>query len=277
MSVFLFKLLPKAMISRLVGRLTLTRFSKLFIDWFVKKYGVNTEEIEYPEKGFTSFNHFFTRTLKNGVHSIDKEKNCVVSPVDGRIDEFGIITGTRIMQAKNLDYLVSDLIPSDCHHLFIDGFFITLYLSPADYHRIHSPINGKINELIYAPGKLFPVKEIITRSISRVFARNERMISLIENEFGRCAVCKIGAMNVGRIAVNFDTIETNRSMFRRGARKVYGNMAPLVHRGDEVARFNMGSTVILLFEKDMFAPAQLRKGDHVRMGQKLGLLHMKEK
>ncbi|MDA3900823.1 MAG: archaetidylserine decarboxylase [Spirochaetes bacterium] len=277
MSVFFFKILPKGCISRFVGQMTRTKFSALFINWFIKKYNVNTDEIEYPENGFHSFNHFFTRKLKKGIHHIDREKNAVVSPVDGRIDECGPITGTRIMQAKNLDYLVSDLIPSDCHHLFIDGFFITLYLSPADYHRIHSPLNAKINELIYAPGKLFPVKEVITRSVARVFSRNERMITLMESNFGRCAVCKIGAMNVGRISVNFDTIESNKSILRRGARKVYGKMAPLVRRGDEIGRFNMGSTVIMLFEKDMFEPFMLRKGESVRVGQKLGTLKQKEK
>ena len=177
------------------------------------------------------------------------------------------------MQAKNIDYLVSELIPAPLHHTFLDGTFVTLYLSPADYHRIHSPVDGVVSGVLHVPGKLFPVMEFAVNGIQGLFSINERLISYVKTEHGVCAVCKIGAMNVGRISLSYSDIITNRSVFRRKREIIFpSEFRPQVHRGDELGIFHLGSTVVLLFQKGMVELDRLYPGQKVRMGEKIATL-----
>jgi len=278
--VFIFVIIPKGFLSRIFGRFTRLALPRKFLKVIIRKYcafyKVNTEEMEAPLDSFRTLDSFFTRHLKKGVHVIDPDQYSVVSPVDARVDQFGEITGTRILQAKNIDYLVSDLIPAQLHHAFLDGAFITLYLSPSDYHRIHSPMNAFITGGVHVPGKLFPVMEYMVNGISGLFSKNERIITYLSSDSGVCAVCKIGAMNVGRISVSYSDIVTNKNMFRRKREIMFPKeFRPHIHKGDELGIFHLGSTVILLFQKDMVTFERLREGQRVRMGQKIGVLNRK--
>ncbi|HEY1407204.1 MAG TPA: archaetidylserine decarboxylase, partial [Spirochaetota bacterium] len=192
--IFFFVIIPKGFLSRIFGFFTRRALPGKFLSSVIRKYcafyKVNLDEMELPIEGYRTLDSFFTRRLKKGVHQIDPGSDSVISPVDARIDQFGDITGTRIMQAKNIDYLVSDLIPAHLHHAFLDGSFITLYLSPSDYHRIHSPLNAFISGGLHVPGKLFPVMEYLVNGISGLFSKNERFITYLTTETGICAVCK---------------------------------------------------------------------------------------
>jgi phosphatidylserine decarboxylase len=276
-SIFCFRIIPKSILSRIFGKITRIKFPKsilnIIIRSFCNKYRVNTDEILYPEDGFKTIDHFFTRKLLPGVHPIDDKPMSVVSPVDGRIDEFGAITGTRIIQAKNIDYLLPDLVQSQIHSRFLDGSYMTIYLSPADYHRIHSPVAGKISGVTHIPGKLFPVKEFVVKGLPGLFSKNERVVTHIETPYGKCLVCMVGAMNVGRITVSHDNLITNKHMFRQRKEITYSaKMRPHVTQGDEIGTFHLGSTVILIFEKGMVDYERIKVGSKVRMGQKIATI-----
>ena len=269
--ILLFRIIPKGLLSRLFGyaarmRLPAGMLGRI-IHWFCGKYGVNREEIQIPEGGFKSLDHFFTRTLKDGVHIIDPDPLSVVSPVDARIDQYGPIRDTSIMQAKGIDYSLEGLIPSETHRRFIKGSFITLYLSPADYHRIHAPAAGRVSGYYIIPGKLFTVQEFMVRGLPGLFSRNERSITFIETGRGPVAVCKIGAMNVGRISLSYCDAVTNR-FFRRRREVHFGDgMDIRVGKGDELGIFHLGSTVILLFPEGMVDFLDLPEGEKIRLGR----------
>ncbi len=278
-TIFLFRIIPKALLSRFFGHIARIRFPKLILNkvikWFCKKYHVNTAEIAYPEDGFQNMDQFFTRKLLPGIHKIDEKVLSVVSPVDGKILRFGEITGTRILQAKYIDYLIPDLVQADIHHSFLDGMYMTIYLCPADYHRIHSPVNGLITGLSYVPGKLFSVQEYMVNGLPGLFSINERINTFIQTPYGKCLVCKIGAMNVGKISVGYDNIISNKHMFRRKKVINYSKeFQPQIHKGDELGIFHLGSTVILLFEKGMLKFSNFKKGSLIRMGESIGTLNL---
>ncbi len=273
-TLFFFRLIPKGFISRLAGYLSMIHFPSFSLDFifnrFCKAYGVNTDEIEYPEPGFRSFDQFFTRKLKTGVHVIDNHKDSIVSPVDARIDQFGIINNFSIIQAKGIDFSVHDLVPSGMADEFMHGSFITLYLSPADYHRIHSPVSGNITGYHYVPGTLFPVRDFIVNGIKGIFTKNERVMTFIRNEKGLTAVCKIGAMNVGRISLSYSDTVTNKFIKRHREYSFPRGKQPFIEKGAELGIFHIGSTVIVLFQKDMIGFAGIETGRTLRMGQKIG-------
>jgi phosphatidylserine decarboxylase len=273
-TLLFFRLIPKGLISRLAGYLSRVHFPSFFLNYIINKYcksyGVNTDEINYPDRGFRNFDRFFTRTLKKGVHIIDGHKDSVVSPVDARVDQFGTINNNSIIQAKGIDYGVHDLVPSDMADEFINGSFITLYLSPADYHRIHSPVSGNITGCHYIPGTLFPVRDFIVNGIKGVFTKNERVITYINNRKGLTAVCKVGAMNVGRISLSYSDIVTNKFIKRQREYYFSGDKQPFIEKGAELGIFHIGSTVIVLFQEGMIRFQDIETGRGLRLGQKIG-------
>ncbi|MFC1670329.1 archaetidylserine decarboxylase, partial [Spirochaetota bacterium] len=207
-----------------------------------------------------------------GAHQINSSKNTVVSPVDARVDQFGIINNTSLIQAKGVEYSLKNLIPSDMANHFINGTFITLYLSPADYHRIHSPVSGKIRGYFLVPGKLFPVHEVMVGGIKNLFSKNERSITYIETDMGKVAVCKIGAMNVGRISLSYADVISNKA-FRKRKELLYNDKDIIdIKAGNELGMFHLGSTIILVFQKDIMNFEKLNYGQKVRMGEKIGSL-----
>ncbi len=274
MEVFLFRIIPKGVISRIFGYITLIPIPKFLLEriisWYCGKYGVKYDEALVPEGGFRNLNHFFTRELKPGARKIPKGKKTIVSSTDSRVDQHGKIKGDTIMQAKGLGYSLRELVPSEMAERFLGGEFMTLYLSPGDYHRIHSPVSGRIRGFFHVPGKLYTVQESLVGKLKGLFAINERLITYIETDYGMVAVCKIGAINVGKISLAYDRVVTNR-WFRRKREKLYSSEeVKEVRAGDEIGTFNLGSTVILLFEKGSVNLEKFKYGTKVLMGEKIG-------
>jgi phosphatidylserine decarboxylase len=264
------------MLSRAFGALTRVPmprvFLRRFIAWYTAKFGVNASEYVEPAGGFRTINEFFTRKLKDGVRPVDGDPQSVVSPVDARVDQYGRIDAEKLIQAKGIDYRLSELVPSEMHRHFLDGEFITLYLSPGDYHRIHSPVKGTIEGYFHVPGKLFTVQEFMVQSLPDLFSINERLISYVRAPGGMAAVCKVGATNVGRISLSYDTVITNRT-FRSRKERLYGDGEKKeIGRGGELGTFNLGSTVVLLFEKGMVRFDPLELGSRVKLGQRIAAL-----
>ncbi|MFA5517963.1 MAG: archaetidylserine decarboxylase [Spirochaetota bacterium] len=274
LSQIIMGILPKSFISRVFGYIALIPlppvFMNMLIRWYSKKFGVSIEEAVIPEKGFKNLNSFFTRKLKDGVLIVDKDEKSVVATTDSRIDEFGDITEDIMIQAKGLDYSLRDLIPSVMAESFIDGKFITLYLSPGDYHRIHSPVSGKITGFYNIPGKLYSVQESVVKSLKGLFVVNERLVTYIDTGKGMTAVCKIGALNVGKISIPYDNVVTNKFLRKRNEVIYPEGKEPVINKGEEVGVFNMGSTVIILFEKGMIDFKSFKRGEKVRVGQAIG-------
>ncbi len=271
--IFLFKIIPKGFISRLFGIMMNVKLPGFIltsvIDWFCAGYGVKKEEILYPDHGFKTFNAFFTRNLKDGTHKVGNENGTIVSPVDAKISSYGNIEKDSLLQAKGIQYQLGDLIPSEISDIFQHGSYITLYLSPGDYHHIHTPVDGDIIGFYAIPGKLFPVKEFMVNGLDNLFSKNERMICYLKNDKGLAAVCMIGAMNVGRISLSFSDLETNKT-FRRQKEFFYPSESqPNVKKGERIGTFNLGSTVILLFQKDMIRFESLEVDSKVRLGEKI--------
>jgi len=276
MSVFIFKIIPTTFLSRIFGMITRIPLPGFIlnpvIDSYCTAFNVKKDEILYPENGFRSFNHFFTRELKPGTHKIDTSEKAVNSPVDGRIDQYGTIANHTIIQAKGIDFSLKNLIPSKKADQFINGSFMTIYLSPGDYHRIHSPVSGRITGFFNIPGRLFTVQEYMVNGLKGLFTKNERIISYIENDAGSVAVCKIGAMNVGRISLSYADELTNRT-FRRKKEVLFSEQEyKSISKGEELGIFNLGSTIILLFSKDMMKFDNFTIGHTIRMGDKIGSL-----
>lgn len=264
-------LLPTKLISHLFFVLTRSRFEpwkNLLIGWFIRVYRVDMTIAEKPApQDYPDFNSFFTRALKDGARPLAGGGQVIVSPVDGSISQLGGIEQGRIFQAKGHNYSLKQLLGNDQDaELFVDGSFITLYLSPRDYHRIHMPAAGTLRSMNFIPGKLFSVNAATTRRIPALFARNERVVSIFDSDAGPMALVKVGALNVSRI----DTVWAG-SVSGGSERRRYGDDAPMLERGQEMGRFNMGSTVIVLFAhgRVQWSP-DLLPNHAVSMGQRIG-------
>lgn len=268
--------LPHHALSRLVlaaTRIETPWWKQLLIDAFRRRFGISLEEAQQTDaRAFPSFNAFFTRALRPEARPLAASPGCIASPVDGRISQLGEIRGERIFQAKGRDYSLLELLggAADVAERFQDGEFATLYLSPRDYHRIHMPLAGRLTDLIYVPGRLFSVAPHTVRRVPRVFARNERLIALFETDAGPMAMILVGALFVACIETVWAGVVTPPHG-HRVRREAYAERPVQLARGAEMGRFNMGSTVILLFGKDrMNWTAGLGAGQAVRMGQAIG-------
>lgn len=273
--ILLLSLLPKNLISKMFGFFTyakLPRFMMIpILKAFAKMYKINVSEAELNIWEYHSLNEFFTRALKAGARIIDSDENAVVSPVDARVTSFGNINESTLIQAKGFDYSVRELLGSEKYSEFFEnGKFITFYLSPQDYHRIHSPFYGKILGYYYAPGKLFPVNEAAVGNIKSLFPKNERLITFLQTEYGKIAVVKVGASNVGKIRVTYDNKIVTNAWLRFPKEQEYNNVNIYIDKGSELGRFEMGSTVILVFEKDTFEIQNLVLGEKQQYGSTIG-------
>ncbi|MBI4083142.1 MAG: phosphatidylserine decarboxylase, partial [Candidatus Lambdaproteobacteria bacterium] len=245
----LFRWFPKSAFSRMMGSLASHRWPPAVLRavlWlYVRAFRVDMAESAIPLGRFETFNAFFTRPLRPGLRPLDPDPARLVSPVDGALGELGPIARGRLIQAKGMDYALADLLGGDpAAARYEGGSFVTFYLSPRDYHRIHSPFGGRVTRFAYVPGELWTVSPLGLRAVPRVFARNERLISFIETPFGELALVAVGATVVGKIRVVYHGVESNL----RGAKPLAGPVAPpyAVERGAELARFELGSSVILL-------------------------------
>lgn len=265
--------LPHHLVSRVVYKLTRieSRLVPAAISRFAKMFDIDLSEATHPApEHYKTFNEFFTRTLKDGAREIAGADHQYCSPVDGRVSQLGSITSGTIVQAKGHNYTVSDLLGGRQSDVipFNEGAFATLYLSPRDYHRIHMPIRGDLCSMHYIPGRLFSVAPHTVRVVPRLFARNERVVAIFNTDAGKVAMVLVGAINVAAIETvwaGLVTPPTKNSVDY----KDYDSGSCKLDKGEEMGRFNMGSTVILLLENGSFR-SDLNAGDPIQMGQFLG-------
>jgi phosphatidylserine decarboxylase len=267
--------LPQHALSRLVLRATRVRapwFKNWLIRGFLRLYTIDMDDAVQPDPlRYASFNEFFTRALRPDARSLAKEPREIACPVDGVISEAGKIDGDTLLQAKGRNYTLKELLASCAWAKdFEGGSFATIYLAPFNYHRVHMPLAGRLRETVYVPGRLFSVNAATASLVPRLFARNERVLTWFDTAFGEFALILVGALNVGSIATVWAGDITP------APRRVTTTLPPQavsLDKGEEMGRFNMGSTVILLFQKDRARwHAELRAGATVRLGQSLGYL-----
>lgn len=267
-------LLPQHTLSVLMHRLTQSRqpwLKKRLIETVVRRYQVNMSEAADPDPShYDSFNAFFTRALKPGGRPLEGDQQTLVSPVDGAISQLGPIAGNQLFQAKGHFYSLAELLGgADLSAPFENGQFATIYLSPRDYHRIHMPFDGVLQRTRYLPGKLFSVNPRTARTVPGLFARNERLVCLFDTQWGPMAVILVGAIFVGSMQTVWEGQVTPPYRNARQER-TYEDGIVRLNRGDEMGRFNMGSTVILLMPPG--APAlqsSWQTQDVIRLGQAL--------
>lgn len=270
-------LIPHHLFTRLVGWFMTRRIYKnIFISWFCRRYKVDLSEAERSEiHDYVHFNDFFTRRLNTGARQISADPGQIMSPVDAAISELGLISGDRIIQAKNFDYSCQTLLASDANSArqYADGNFATLYLSPRDYHRVHMPCTGTLKSMTYVPGRLFSVNPVTANAVPGLFARNERLVCEFETEFGPMAVVLVGAMIVAGIETSWAGHICPGPESGKLYRRDYSQDpdAPRLQKGDELGLFKVGSTVILLFPPGAISlDKQLHAGATIRMGETLG-------
>ena len=268
-------LLPQHGVSRLVLAATRVRapwFKNALIRGFLRLFNVDMSDALEPDAfHYGSFNEFFIRALKSGARPIALATDAIACPVDGCVSEAGTIDGGRLLQAKGRYFELTELLAAQSWaSSFEGGSFATIYLAPFNYHRIHMPLRGELIETVYVPGRLFSVNAVTARRVPNLFARNERVLTLFDTAYGRVAVVLVGALNVGSMTTVWAGDITPAA--RRVISKIAGPPTTL-EKGAELGRFNMGSTVILLFEPNraQWNP-QIRAGSVVRLGQSLGSL-----
>ncbi|HEX3897081.1 MAG TPA: archaetidylserine decarboxylase [Rudaea sp.] len=274
-SVALQYFLPHRFLSRVVywaTRWTWRPWKNFLIATIVKKYRVDmSEALESDPLAYPFFNAFFTRALKPGARAAPADPNAIACPADGTISQIGRIQGGRILQAKGRDYTVSELLGSDkAAEPYGNGSFVTVYLSPRDYHRVHAPLSGTLRETLHIPGRIFSVAPATVEDVPRLFARNERLVCHFDGDHGPFAVVLVGAMLVSGIETVWSGVEV--PPYARDTRHKCWIEQPIrLRRFDELGRFNMGSTVILLLPpaSGELSPS-LTPESAVKVGQSIG-------
>ena len=270
--------LPQHLLSRIMGRLTHCQnktFKNFFIRAIVRLYGIDVKEAENEDlNSYRCFNDFFTRSLKPDARSISTQAHAVVSPADGAISQAGPIKSGRIIQAKGRDYSALELLGGDTTRAqaFDSGSFATIYLSPKDYHRLHMPLDGKLLEMIHIPGDLFSVNDATCRGVPNLFARNERVVALFETEVGPMALVLVGAIFVASIETLWHGVVTPPTR-KEVQFWDYRSQSIQLTKGDEMGRFNMGSTIVVLFGQNAIEwMKDLSPGKPTRLGEVIGIL-----
>lgn len=258
LKIILQYILPKHLISRLVGYLAAARLgfiSHALMKLFIRAYGINMAEARYENPSdYASFNDFFTRPLKDGARPVVADEQTLAHPVDGAVSQAGAIAGDQLIQAKGHFYSVKALLGGDENAAaeFQDGTFACIYLAPKDYHRIHMPIAGTLREMIYVPGELFSVNPLTAANVPGLFARNERVVTIFDTDVGPMALVLVGATIVASIETVWAgtvTPPTGSEVFR-WQYPAEGPNAVHLEKGAEMGRFKLGSTVVLTFAKD---------------------------
>jgi phosphatidylserine decarboxylase len=273
--------LPQGALSRAFGALAdvpLPRpLRRPVLGSFARAVGADLAEAELPLDAYPTLNRFFTRKLRPGVRSFPDDADIVASPVDGTLGQMGRIDGGRIVQAKGRRYSAAALLQDEIGAArYTGGAFVTLYLSPRDYHHIHAPTGGRIHSATHVPGALLPVNAPAVAHIPDLFTRNERLVCYLDGPLGRVAVVAVGAYNVGRISASFDPVwnapsgssawVTNRRVMQPATRRY--DPPVRLRQGDNLMTFHLGSTVVLLFEPGRVELASsLAPGTTVRLGQ----------
>ena len=278
-SVLLQKFLPQQFLSRLINKLALCSFPPIknfLIGKYIEHFNISLRgNLITDPKTYENFNAFFTRELESSSRKISR--GGIASPVDGTISQIGKIKRGSLIQAKNHEYDLDQLVVNETSiaNNFRSGFFATIYLSPRDYHRIHMPLSGRLQTMVYVPGKLFSVSPLATEHVPNLFANNERVISLFETEeAGPMAIIQIGAIFVSSMEtvwhgeINSKHHKLRTWNYHNHQHKEYKTC---LEKGEEMGRFNMGSTVILLFADNRIAwKSDLTSGSRILMGIRIG-------
>ena len=267
-------LVPQHLLSRLVGLLAESRWPLIkntFIDFFVKRFNIDMSlAAEEDPHAYPTFNDFFTRALKDGVRPITASG--IACPADGAVSQLGKIEDERIFQAKGHHYTLTELLGGDPAKAepFRNGDFITVYLSPRDYHRVHMPYGGTLREMIYVPGDLFSVNTLTAQNVPRLFARNERVVAFFDTDVGPMVVVLVGAMIVASIETVWAGLVTPPKRELRVTNYLPHNTTIELARGDEMGRFKLGSTAIVLFGPNAVQwKESLQEGSPTQMGEQI--------
>lgn len=268
--------LPQHLLSRLAGKIAgcqLPWFKNWLIKCFINHFQVDMQQaLETDITRYPDFNSFFTRHLKPNARPVAESDNVIICPADGRVSQMGKLAQTELLQAKGISYHLEQLLGGSSEHVdtFKDGHFVTLYLSPRDYHRVHMPVFGTLKEMIYVPGKLFSVNSLMAKHIPNLYTRNERVITLFDTSFGPMAVILVGAMLVGSIHTSWAgqiAPASNNSLHIWH----YDKATYSLQKGEEMGHFAFGSTVIMLFPKRPIAWTAILQPDQcVQLGQAIG-------
>jgi phosphatidylserine decarboxylase len=261
---------PKNHISRAIGRLVHARLpqpiSRRLVRWFADTYKIDVDAAGKPLHDYPSIGHFFIRDLAEGLRPIEGD---LVSPVDGVLRNFGIIAGGRIEQVKGKTYTLARFLADETNaSRYENGAFFNFYLSPQDYHHVHSPVGGAIVRSVHIPGKLWPVNDWSLANIDELFSINERVVTYVDaGRFGRVAVVMIGATNVGKISVTYDSFLSNNAVADRTVARDYSPTVP-IDAGARLGTFHMGSSVVVLIEPGRvdLARVRLEAGKKVQYG-----------
>jgi phosphatidylserine decarboxylase len=270
-----FYLLPHHLVSWLTYGLARASWPPLknrLIDLYMRVQPVNLAEAEISDPhAYPTLNAFFTRALHREARPLAPGEDTAVCPVDGRVSQAGVINGGRVFQAKGREYSLLELVGGDGRlaQPFTNGRFATLYLSPRDYHRIHMPLGGRLTDMIYVPGRLFSVAPYTVDTIPRLFARNERVVCRFETAHGPMVMVLVGAINVSAIDTVWHGPVTPPSRGRIEHWRYDESMPVELSRGAEMGRFNLGSTVIVLFGEDCELDPAIVPAAPVRLGQAL--------
>ncbi|MEM6732973.1 MAG: archaetidylserine decarboxylase [Myxococcota bacterium] len=269
--------LPQGLVSRAWGWVARRRHPRAGVEalkrTFVAATGIDMREAAEPIGSYQTLEELFTRTLKSGSRRVDPEPHAVVCPVDGAVGACGVVREGIALQVKGRSYPVAKLLGSAAEaSRYEGGYYATFYLSPKDYHRIHSPLAGTVSHARVIPGSLMPVFHESLSRVDELFARNERLITYVDHEqAGRVAVVKVGATLVGRICVIYAaSLRSNDPKVERLEREYSPPIR--VYKGGELGAFELGSTVVLFFEKDAIRPSPIEAGESVRLGERIGTL-----
>lgn len=260
-------------ISRIAGKLASLRVKgcllQPLISLFTNIYKVDMEEACIPEEGFSTFNDFFTRKIREKDRFIDQSPHNIISPADGKIIDTGQVRNFTLFSVKGMQTTVEELLGSkEDAKLFENGDFIAVYLSPGDYHRFHTPFDCEIFKAKAIPGKLYPVNSIGIKYVRKLFSVNERLVTFMKTQNGLCAYVKVGAANVGSITVEYDRdLVSNRE---NGIIDRIYSPPVFLKKGDLLGKFNIGSTIILLFEEGKIQSI-INKNDKVKVGKVIAL------
>jgi phosphatidylserine decarboxylase len=267
-TIKLIGLLPQNVLSKWAGKVMNAKWSKYAIPLFIRFYGINTKHLTKPITDYKNLNEFFTRYLQPQAFVVDPNERAVTSPVNGTLSEFGKIDDGNLLQAKNTKYTLDGLLGGgDEVEVYRNGFYITLYLAPSDYHRVHTPLKGEIVGYRYIPGRLFPVNKQAVRHVGNLFSKNERLVSHMNTSFGSCSIVQVGAFLVGSAKVVYADVQTNSGIDTYSERL---KQPVSKDKGNDLGWFEFGSTVILLLEDaDWEMCADLQKGQKIKMGQSL--------
>lgn len=266
--------LPKHLLSRLLGRLAAAEAGPLtqwLIRLFIKAFNINMQEAMFEQpSAYKTFNEFFTRPLKDGIRPIVESQNLLCQPVDGAVSQFGDIVGDKIFQAKGHDYSLTALLGGkpELAECFKGGKFVTIYLAPSDYHRIHMPIQGKLSDTLHVPGDLFSVNPLTAANVPGLFARNERVVTIFDTPVGKVALVLVGATIVASIeTVWAGNITPPAGKYVQHWQHLNDDIE--LEKGQEMGRFKLGSTVVLCFEPNKIEFETLTAGGTTRLGEAL--------